>query len=43
MEEFQVLLPPKPRWLLQLAIEISGIAMFGVLFVAAVDHHRATT
>jgi TRAP-type C4-dicarboxylate transport system permease small subunit len=36
MEEFQFLLPPKPRWMLQLAIEISGIAVFGVLFVASV-------
>jgi TRAP-type C4-dicarboxylate transport system permease small subunit len=36
MEEFQFLLPPKPRWLLQLAIEVSGVAVFGVLFVASV-------
>ena len=36
MEEFQFLLPPKPRWILQLAIEISGIAVFGVLFIASV-------
>jgi TRAP-type C4-dicarboxylate transport system permease small subunit len=36
MEEFQFLLPPKPRWILQLLIEISGIAVFGVLFVASV-------
>ena len=36
MEEFQFLLPPKPRWILQLAIEISGIAVFGILFVASV-------
>ena len=36
MEEFQFLLPPKPRWILQLAIEASGVAVFGVLFVAAV-------
>ena len=36
MEEFQGLLPPKPRWILQLAIEACGIAMFGVLFVASV-------
>jgi TRAP-type C4-dicarboxylate transport system permease small subunit len=35
MEEFQGLLPPKPRWILQLAIEVCGIAMFGVLFVAS--------
>jgi TRAP-type C4-dicarboxylate transport system permease small subunit len=36
MEEFQFLLPPKPRWMLQLAIEVSGVAVFGVLFVASV-------
>jgi TRAP-type C4-dicarboxylate transport system permease small subunit len=36
MEEFQFLLPPKPRWVLQLAIELCGIAVFGVLFVASV-------
>ena len=35
MEEFQFLLPPKPRWILQLAIESCGIGVFGVLFVAA--------
>jgi TRAP-type C4-dicarboxylate transport system permease small subunit len=35
MEEFQFLLPPKPRWILQLVIEVCGIAVFGVLFVAA--------
>ena len=36
MEEFQFLLPPKPRWILQLAIEVSGVALFGILFVASV-------
>lgn len=36
MEEFQFLLPPKPRWILQLAIEASGVGVFGVLFVASV-------
>jgi len=36
MEEFQGLLPPRPRWLLQLAIELAGVAMFVALFVAAV-------
>jgi len=34
MEEFQGILPPRPRWFLQLAIELSGVAMFGVMFVA---------
>jgi TRAP-type C4-dicarboxylate transport system permease small subunit len=36
MEEFQSLLPPKPRWILQLTIEVSGVAVFGVLFAASV-------
>ena len=36
MEEFQFLVPPKPRWLLQLLIELSGVVVFAVLFVAAV-------
>jgi TRAP-type C4-dicarboxylate transport system permease small subunit len=36
MEEFQFLLPPKPRWILQLVIEVCGIAVFGVLLVASV-------
>ena len=35
MEEFQALIPPKPRWLLQLLIELSGALLFAVLFVAA--------
>jgi TRAP-type C4-dicarboxylate transport system permease small subunit len=35
MEEFQGLIPVHPRWWLQLAIEVCGIAMFGVLCVAA--------
>lgn len=35
MEEFQALLPLRPRWLLQLAIEASAVAVFGVLFVAS--------
>ena len=36
MEEFQGLLPPRPRWFLQLTIELAGVAMFAALFVAAV-------
>lgn len=36
MEEFQGLVPPRPRWWLQLAIDLAGIAMFGVLCVAGV-------
>jgi TRAP-type C4-dicarboxylate transport system permease small subunit len=34
MEEFQAVIPPGPRWLLQLGIELSGLAIFGVLMVA---------
>jgi TRAP-type C4-dicarboxylate transport system permease small subunit len=36
MEEFQGLVPRKPRWLLQLLVELSGIVFFAVLFVASV-------
>jgi len=36
MEEFQGLLPPRPRWLLQLFIELAGVVMFSVMFVAGV-------
>lgn len=36
MEEFQPLLPARPRWLLQLGIELSGVLVFGVLLVASV-------
>ncbi len=36
MEEFQGLVPPRPRWYLQLAIELSGVAMFAVVFAAAI-------
>ncbi len=36
MEEFQALIPPKPRWGLQLLIEAAGIATFALFAVAAV-------
>jgi TRAP-type C4-dicarboxylate transport system permease small subunit len=36
MEEFQGAIPPTPRWILQLVIELAGVAMFVTLFVAAV-------
>jgi TRAP-type C4-dicarboxylate transport system permease small subunit len=36
MEEFQAWLPPRPRWILQLVIEASGVAVFVILFVASV-------
>ena len=36
MEEFQGLIPPRPRWILQLLIELSGMVVFGILFAASV-------
>jgi TRAP-type C4-dicarboxylate transport system permease small subunit len=36
MEEFQALIPPQPRWWLQMFIEVCGIAFFAVMAVAAV-------
>jgi TRAP-type C4-dicarboxylate transport system permease small subunit len=36
MEEFQALIPPRPRWWLQLFIEVAGIAFFACMAVAAV-------
>ena len=36
MEEFQALVSPKPRWLLQLAIDVSGIALFAVVLAAGI-------
>jgi TRAP-type C4-dicarboxylate transport system permease small subunit len=35
MEEFQGALPARLRWYLQMTIEVSGIVMFGVIFMAA--------
>lgn len=35
MEEFQALLPERPRWLLQLLIEAAGIVVFGFFAYAA--------
>ena len=35
MEEFQGMLPARLRWYLQMLIEIAGIGMFGVIFLAA--------
>src|SRR5690349_2494675 len=40
MEEFQFLLPERPRWMLQLVIEAAGLAMYAVLFVAGVQTIR---
>lgn len=36
MEEFQGFIPPRPRWWLQLLIELSGIVLFGVMCAAGV-------
>jgi TRAP-type C4-dicarboxylate transport system permease small subunit len=36
MEEFQALLPERPRWLLQLVIEAAGVILFAVLSWAAI-------
>src|SRR6187431_907073 len=36
MEELQGVVPPRPRWLLQLGIELCGIAMFGILCAAGI-------
>jgi TRAP-type C4-dicarboxylate transport system permease small subunit len=36
MEEIQGLLPPRLRWIVQIVIEVAGIALFGTLFVASV-------
>ena len=35
MEEFQFLAPPRPRWLLQLLIELSGVVVFAILCLAS--------
>jgi TRAP-type C4-dicarboxylate transport system permease small subunit len=35
MEEFQALVPEKPRWLLQLVIEAAGIVLFGFIAFTA--------
>jgi TRAP-type C4-dicarboxylate transport system permease small subunit len=36
MEEFQALIPPTPRWLLQMAIELTAVVLFSVFLVASV-------
>jgi TRAP-type C4-dicarboxylate transport system permease small subunit len=36
MEEIQALLPPRPRWALQLLVEASGVALFALLAIACV-------
>lgn len=37
MEEFQFLLPERPRWMLQVAIEAAGLTMYAVLFFASIQ------
>ena len=37
MEEFQFLLPERPRWMLQVLIEAAGFAMYAVLFLASLQ------
>jgi TRAP-type C4-dicarboxylate transport system permease small subunit len=36
MEEFQVFLPPRGRWLLQVVIEASAVGLFAVLLFASI-------
>ena len=36
MEELQAMLAPRARWLLQLVVELCGVAMFATMFVASV-------
>jgi TRAP-type C4-dicarboxylate transport system permease small subunit len=36
MEEFQALIPPTPRWLLQMAIELTAVVLFAVFLAASV-------
>ena len=36
MEEFQALIPARPRWWLQLLIELAGIVLFALVAVATV-------
>jgi TRAP-type C4-dicarboxylate transport system permease small subunit len=40
MEEFQALVPARPRWLLQLAIDLSGIALFAIVLAAGISTIR---
>src|SRR5437763_2450116 len=35
VEEFEGLISPKPRWILQLVVELSGAGLFAVLLVAS--------
>jgi len=35
MEEFQAMLPPRPRWALQVLVEATGVVFYLVLFAAS--------
>lgn len=37
MEEFQAMLPPRPRFALQVLIEVCAMALFGLMTAASVD------
>lgn len=36
MEEFQAIIPPAPRWILQMLIELASVFLFSLFFVASV-------
>ena len=40
MEELQAKLPVRPRWLLQLAIDLSGVALFAIVLAAGISSIR---
>ena len=40
MEELQAKLPVRPRWLLQLAIDLSGVALFAIVLAAGMSTIR---
>ncbi|MEO7761510.1 MAG: TRAP transporter small permease subunit [Casimicrobiaceae bacterium] len=40
MEEFQAWVPARPRWLLQLLIDLSGIALFSIVLAAGISTIR---
>jgi TRAP-type C4-dicarboxylate transport system permease small subunit len=43
MEEFQALISPRLRWLLQLAIEVAGILLFGLICAASWSRSATTS
>ena len=40
MEELQAKLPVRPRWLLQLAIDLAGVALFAIVLAAGISTIR---